>query len=244
MEELEDVLKNNENVKFIYVIPDFQNPSGKTWSVERRKKLVELANKYDVDIFEDNPYGELRFEGEILPAVKHFDTEGRVAFLGTFSKILCPGLRLGWISAEPEFLNKFVMLKQGADLQSSTISQMETAKFLEQYDIEKHIQKIIDLYRVRRDLMMKTIEEEFPEGVTYTYPEGGLFTWVVLPEYMNARELAVKALEQKVAYVPGGSFYPNGGHENAFRLNYSNMNEEKIVEGIKRLGKVIRDAVK
>ena len=244
MEELEDVLKNNENVKFIYVIPDFQNPSGKTWSVERRKKLVELANKYDVAIFEDNPYGELRFEGEILPAVKHFDTEGRVAFLGTFSKILCPGLRLGWISAEPEFLNKFVMLKQGADLQSSTISQMETAKFLEQYDIEKHIQKIIDLYRVRRDLMMKTIEEEFPEGVTYTYPEGGLFTWVVLPEYMNARELAVKALEQKVAYVPGGSFYPNGGHENAFRLNYSNMNEEKIVEGIKRLGKVIRDAVK
>lgn len=244
MEELEDVLKNNENVKFIYVIPDFQNPSGKTWSVERRKKLVELANEYNVVIIEDNPYGELRFEGEILPAVKHYDTEGRVAFLGTFSKILCPGLRLGWVVADPELLSKFIMIKQGADLQSSTISQMETAKFFELYDIDEHIQKIIDLYRKRRDLMMKTIKEEFPEEATYTYPEGGLFTWVVLPEYMNARELAVKALEQNVAYVPGGSFYPNGGNENTFRLNYSNMDEERIVEGIKRLGKVIKEAMK
>jgi DNA-binding transcriptional MocR family regulator len=244
MDELEKALKNNNNVKFIYVIPDFQNPSGKTWSIERRVKLIELGNKYDVAIIEDNPYGELRFEGEILPAVKHFDTEGRVAFLGTFSKILCPGLRLGWIAASPEMLNKFIMVKQGADLQSSTISQMEAAKFFELYDIEAHIQKIIDLYRVRRDLMMKTIEEEFPEGVTATYPEGGLFTWVILPEYMNARELALKALEQNVAYVPGGSFFPNGGNENTFRLNYSNMDEERIVEGIKRLGKVLKDAIR
>lgn len=244
MEELEEILKNHDNVKFVYVIPDFQNPSGKTWSIERRKKLVELANTYDVAIIEDNPYGELRFEGEILPAVKHYDTEGRVAFLGTFSKILCPGLRLGWVVGEPEFLNKFIMLKQGADLQSSTISQMEVAKFFEHYDLDAHIQKIIDLYRVRRDLMMKTIEEEFPKEATYTYPEGGLFTWVVLPEYMNARELAVEALKQNVAYVPGGSFYPNGGNENTFRLNYSNMDNERIVEGIKRLGKVLKDAIR
>ncbi|MDR7857331.1 PLP-dependent aminotransferase family protein [Tissierella sp.] len=244
MDELEEALKNNNNVKFIYVIPDFQNPSGKTWSVERRVRLIELANKYDIAIIEDNPYGELRFEGKILPAVKHFDTEGRVAFLGTFSKILCPGLRLGWIAASPEMLNKFIMVKQGADLQSSTISQMEAAKFFELYDIEAHIQKIIDLYRVRRDLMMKTIEEEFPKEATATYPEGGLFTWVVLPEYMNARELALKALEQNVAYVPGGSFFPNGGNENTFRLNYSNMDEERIVEGIKRLGKVLKDALR
>ncbi|NMA87039.1 MAG: PLP-dependent aminotransferase family protein, partial [Tissierellia bacterium] len=139
MEDLEEALKNNDNVRFIYVIPDFQNPSGKTWSVERRKKLVELANKYNVAILEDNPYGELRFEGEILPAVKHYDTEGRVIFLGTFSKIFCPGLRLGWVVADGEVLNKFVMVKQGADLQSSTISQMEVAKFLETYDIEEHI---------------------------------------------------------------------------------------------------------
>lgn len=244
MEELESVLKSEENVKFIYAIPDFQNPSGRSWSLEKRKKLIELANKYDVAIIEDNPYGELRFEGEILPAIKHFDTDGRVAFLGTFSKILCPGLRLGWVAADSEFLNKFILVKQGADLQSSTISQMETAKFFELYDIDTHIQKIIDLYRARRDVMMKTMEEEFPKEVTYTYPEGGLFTWVVLPEYMNARELAVKALELKVAYVPGGSFYPNGGNENTFRLNYSNMDEARIIIGIKALGKVIKDALR
>ncbi len=244
MEELEEALKNNENVKFIYVIPDFQNPTGKTWSIERRKKLVELGNKYNVAIIEDSPYGELRFEGEVLPAIKHFDTEGRVAFLGTFSKILCPGLRLGWVEADTELLNKFILVKQGADLQSSTISQMEAAKFFELYDIDAHIQKIIDLYKVRRDVMMKTIEEEFPKEVSYTYPEGGLFTWVILPEYMNARELALKALEENVAYVPGGSFFPNGGNENTFRLNYSNMNEEKIIEGIKKLGKVIKDALR
>ena len=244
MEDLENALKENANAKFIYVIPDFQNPSGKTWSIERRKKLIELANKYDVVILEDNPYGELRFEGEILPAVKHYDTEDRVIFLGTFSKILCPGLRLGWVAAGPEILNKFIMIKQGADLQSSTISQMEVAKFLEEYSIDDHIAGIIELYRGRRDLMMKTIKEEFPKEATYTYPEGGLFTWVVLPEYMNARELAVEALKQNVAYVPGGSFYPNGGNENTFRLNYSNMDDERIVEGITRLGKVLKDAIR
>lgn len=129
MDELEEVLKANDNVKFIYVIPDFQNPSGRTWSIERRKKLVELANKYNVAIIEDNPYGELRFEGEILPAIKHFDTEGRVAFLGTFSKILCPGLRLGWVVADTDLLSKFILVKQGADLQSSTVSQVEITKF-------------------------------------------------------------------------------------------------------------------
>lgn len=241
MADLEKALKDNENARFIYAIPDFQNPSGKTWTVERRKKLVELANKYNVAILEDNPYGELRFEGEILPAIKHYDTEGRVIFLGTFSKIFCPGLRLGWVCADKEVLNKFIMVKQGADLQSSTISQMEVAKFLEVYDIEKHIEKIKDVYRKRRDLMMKTIKEEFPKEVKYTYPEGGLFTWVILPEHINARKLAVKALEKNVAFVPGGSFFPNGGNENTFRLNYSNMNEERIVEGIKRLGVVIKE---
>lgn len=241
MEDLEEALKNEDNVRFIYVIPDFQNPSGKTWSIERRKKLVELANEYNVAIVEDNPYGELRFEGEIHPAVKHYDTEGRVIFLGTFSKIFCPGLRLGWVVADKEVLNKFIMVKQGADLQSSTISQMEVAKFLETYDIEEHIEKIKVVYKKRRDLMMKTMEEEFPKEVKFTYPEGGLFTWVVLPEHMNAREIAVKALEENVAFVPGGSFFPNGGNENTFRMNYSSMDEERIVEGVKRLGKVLRE---
>lgn len=243
MEDLEEVLKNNENIKFIYVIPDFQNPSGKTWSSKRRKTLVELANKYNVAIVEDNPYGELRFEGEILPAVKHYDTEGRVIFLGTFSKIFCPGLRLGWVVADKEVLDKFIMVKQGADLQSSTISQMELAKFLESYSIEDHIEKIKRVYKRRRDLMMETMEKEFPKEVKWTYPEGGLFTWVVLPKHMSANEIAVKALEENVAFVPGGSFYPNGGNDNTFRMNYSTMDEERIVEGVKRLGKVLREMV-
>jgi DNA-binding transcriptional MocR family regulator len=244
LEDLEKALKENENVKFIYVIPDFQNPTGKTWSLERRKGLVELANKYNVAIVEDNPYGELRFEGEILPSLQHFDTEGRVIFLGTFSKILTPGVRLGWICAHPEVLSKFIMVKQGADLQSATTAQMEVDQLLEDYDIEEHIEKIKAVYKKRKDLMIKTMEEEFPEGVTWTNPQGGLFTWVVLPEHLNAREIAVKALEKDVAYVPGGAFFPNGGHENTFRMNYSNMPEDKIVEGIKRLGEVLREVVK
>nr|WP_244985965.1 PLP-dependent aminotransferase family protein [Anaerosalibacter bizertensis] len=244
MEELEDILKNNDRVRFIYVIPDFQNPSGRTWSIERRKRLIELANEYNVAIIEDNPYGELRFEGEYYPAIKHYDTEGRVIFLGTFSKIFCPGLRLGWVCAEEEVLNKFVLAKQGSDLQSSTISQMQVAKFLEEYDIEAHIENLKKVYKKRRDLMINTMKEEFPEEIKFTNPEGGLFTWVVLPEYMNARDLAVKAIEKNVAFVPGGSFFPNGGNENTLRLNYSSMDDEKIVIGIKRLAEAIKSMMK
>lgn len=244
MDKLEEALKNTKGAKFIYVIPDFQNPTGRTLPLERRKRLVELANQHDIVVVEDNPYGELRFEGEILPAIKHFDTEGRVVFLGTFSKILSPGVRLGWVCASEEILSKYVMIKQGADLQSSTISQMETAKLLQTFDIEEHVQKIIDLYFKRKNLMVETMEKEFPPNVKWTNPEGGLFLWVMLPEGANARDIAVKALEQKVAYVPGGSFYPGGGHENCFRMNYSCMSEEKIVEGIKRLGKVLKDELK
>lgn len=241
LEDLEDILKNNDNVKFIYVIPDFQNPSGRTWTEERRKGLIELANKYDIVIVEDNPYGELRFEGEYLPALAHYDTEGRVIFLGTFSKIFCPGLRLGWVYARSDILNKFILTKQGADLQSSTISQIQVAEFFEEYDIDGHIEKLRTVYKKRRDVMIKAMEDEFPDCVSFTRPNGGLFTWAVLPENINARELAVKALKKNVAFVPGGSFFPNGGNENTMRLNYSCMNEEKIIEGIKRLAAAIND---
>ncbi len=244
MEQLEKALKENEKVKFIYVIPDFQNPSGKTWSIEKRKKLVELANKYDIAVVEDNPYGELRYEGELFPAIKHFDTEGRVIFLGTFSKIFCPGLRLGWIDAHPDVLRKFVLLKQGADLQSSTISQIEVATFLKEYDIDAHIEKIKVVYKRRRDLMVGVMKEKFPKEVKYTIPEGGLFTWVTLPEHINTRDLAVKALEKQVAFVPGGSFYAYPGHENDMRLNYSAMPDDLIIEGMNRLADVINEALK
>ncbi len=242
MEDLERALEEIENVKFIYLVPDFQNPSGRTWSRERRERLVELSEKYDVAIIEDNPYGELRFEGEPLPAIAHYDKIGNVVFLGTLSKVFCPGLRIGWVAAQKEVIEKYVLIKQSSDLQTNTLAQMQAAMFLDEYDIEGHIQKIKKLYSSRRDLMMKTMEEEFPKDVKWTYPEGGLFIWVILPEYMNDRELAAKALEQKVAFVPGGAFFANGGQNNTFRLNFSNMDEERIVEGIKRLGKVIKDA--
>lgn len=244
MDILEERLKNNDRVKFIYVISDFQNPSGKTWTMERRKKLIELANKYDVAILEDNPYGELRFEGEIQPSLKSLDTEGRVVFMGTFSKVFSPGVRLGWFCAAPEILDKFNKIKQGADLQSSTISQMELAQFLDDNDLEKHIAEIIKVYGKRKNVMVEAMKKYFPEGVTFTNPEGGLFLWVELPEYMNARDLAVKAIEKKVAYVPGGAFFGNNVRENCFRCNYSCMSEEKIEEGVKRLADVIKAEMK
>lgn len=243
MEHLEEVLKTRENVKMIYVIPDFQNPTGKTWSIERRKRLVELANQYDLPIIEDNPYGDLRFEGEIPPSVKSFDTEGRVIFLGTFSKTFCPGMRIGWVIADAPILQKYNFIKQGADLQTSSIAQREIDKFLEIYDLDAHIENLKKVYKRRRDVMIEAIKEFFPENVSYTYPEGGLFSWVVLPKHVNARDLMAKALENNVAFVPGGSFFPNGGNENTLRLNYSNMPEEKIREGIKRLGKVLKEMI-
>lgn len=244
MEELEKVLSTTDNVKMIYVIPDFQNPSGRTWTLERRKKFMEIINKYEVPVIEDNPYGELRFEGESLPSLKSMDTKGLVIFLGTFSKILAPGYRLGWVCAETEILGKYNFMKQASDLQASSIGQMETAKFLDLYNLDEHVEKIKAVYVKRRDCMLKAMEDYFPEGVTWTHPEGGLFTWVTLPDYMDAKVLQMQCLEKKVAYVPGGGFFPNGGHDNTFRMNYSCMPEEKIVEGVKRIGEVIKANMK
>lgn len=240
MEELEKILSENKNVKMIYVIPDFQNPTGRTWPIERRKKFMEIINKYDVVAIEDNPYGELRFEGEILPSLKSMDTKGLVVFLGTFSKTFAPGLRIGWVAAAPEILEKYNVIKQSADLQCSTISQRELAKFIEMYDFDAHVEKIIKVYGKRRDLMLENIKKHFPENISVTYPEGGLFMWVTLPEHCNTKDIMVKCLEGNVAYVPGGSFYPNGGVDNTFRLNYSNMPDDKIVEGIQRLGEILK----
>ncbi|MCT4618084.1 MAG: PLP-dependent aminotransferase family protein [Marinisporobacter sp.] len=239
MEDLEKKLEAHPEVRLIYVIPDFQNPTGKTWSLKRRKKLIELANKYDLPIIEDNPYGELRYDGEILPSLKALDTEERVVFLGSFSKIFCPGLRLGWVYASKEILEKFVLAKQPADAHTSTMAQMEVNAFMENYDLDHHVEKLKEVYKNRRDLMLNTIKETFPKEINYTHPEGGLFIWVELPKGIDAKELMKKSLEKKVAFVPGGSFFPNGGNENTFRLNYSNMTDEKIVEGIRRLGEVL-----
>ena len=228
MSELEKALAANPDVKFIYVIPDFQNPSGRTWPIERRKQFMEIINKYEIPVAEDNPYGELRFEGEIFPSLKSYDTKGLVLFFGTFSKIFAPGFRLGWVSASPEILEKFNISKQAADLQASTISQMEMAKFIEMYDLDAHVEKIKEVYGKRRTSML----------------DGGLFTWVTLPEGIDAAQLMKDVvLPNNVAYVPGEPFYPNGGNANHFRMNYSCMPEDKIVEGVKRLGKALHEAM-
>lgn len=243
MEELDKILATTDKVKMIYVIPDFQNPTGRTWSLDRRNKFMEIVNKYEIPVIEDNPYGELRFEGDYLPSLKSLDTKGLVIFLGTFSKIFCPGYRIGWTCASPEILTKFNFAKQGSDLQSSTISQMELSKFMDMYSLDDHINNIKNVYVKRRDVMLKTMKEEFPEGVKFTHPEGGLFTWVEIPDHLNTRDLLHKCLEKNVAYVAGGGFFPNGGVSNTFRLNYSNMPEEKIVKGIKSIAEVLKEAL-
>ena len=242
-EGLEKILKENDRVKFIYVIPDFQNPTGVTWSLDRRKKFMEVINKYEIPVIEDNPYGELRYEGEFLPALKSFDTKGLVIYLGTFSFIFCPGYRLGWTCASKDILQKFITCKENSDLQTSTIGQRELSKYIDDYDLDEHVEKIKSTYKKRRDLMLDCMEKEFPEGVSFTHPHGGLFTWVKLPEKLNAQDLMKKCVENKVAYVPGGFFFPEGNKENYFRLNYSSSKEEKIVEGIKRLGDVLKEAL-
>ncbi|MDD3265590.1 MAG: PLP-dependent aminotransferase family protein [Burkholderiales bacterium] len=239
VDELEKLLQSGKRAKFIYTIPDFQNPTGVTMSVERRKKLVELANQYQIPVIEDNPYGDVVFDGERLPSIKSFDKNGWVIYLGSFSKTLCPGLRIGWVCALPELLQKFILLKQISDLQCNTLTQREVAHYMRDYDLDKHVNQVITVYRNRRDLMINTMKEYFPTNIKYTYPNGGLFTWVTLPDHINAAELLEEALKDKVAFVPGAPFFPNGGHKNYLRLNYSNMSEDKIVEGIKRLANVL-----
>lgn len=244
MEELEKILASTENVKMIYVIPDFQNPTGRTWDLDRRHKFMDIINKYEIPVIEDNPYGELRFEGEYMPALKSLDTKGLVVYLGTFSKILAPGYRLGWVCADDEILAKYNFMEQAASLQASTIGQMETAKWIDMFDLDAHVSKIREVYKARRTVMLDTLAKELPDCCSYTRPVGGLFAWVVLPDYMDAKELQMKCLEKKVAFVPGGSFFPNGGHENTLRLNYSCMPEDKIVKGITALCQTIKENLK
>ena len=240
IEALEKILVTTVRVKLIYVIPDFQNPTGRTWSLSRRRQLIAVATRYGIPVIEDNPYGELRFEGEILPSLKSMDTAGLVIGTGTFSKTFCPGMRIGWLVAEPEIIEKYVLIKQGADLCTSLRSQMEVDLFMEIFDFEANLQQLIELYRKRRNAMVEALEESMPAGVTFTRPQGGLFLWVELPPHMRAVELLQECLRRDVAFVPGDAFFPNGGVKNAFRLNYSNMSEERIREGIRRLAGAIQ----
>ncbi len=244
MEELDRILATTENVKMIYVIPDFQNPSGRTWSLERRKAFMEVVNKYEVPVIEDNPYGELRFKGEFLPALKTMDTKDLVIYLGTFSKILAPGYRLGWICCSSDIFDKMTLIAQAAVLQTATISMMVVSKYLDMFDLDAHVQKIRDTYRHRCDLMISTMDEYFPKEAKFTRPEGGLFTWVEMPEYVNTRDMAADALALNVAFVPGDGFFPNGDNFHCLRMNYSNMPDDRIVEGVKRIAEVMKKYIK
>lgn len=240
IEELEKALKENKNVKFIYTIPDFQNPTGRTMSIERRKKLSKIGAQYNIPVLEDSPYGELIFDGEVYPSIKSFDEDGFVIQLGTYSKTFCPGLRIGWICAHEEIIQKYVTIKQGADLQSSTLDQRIVAAYMQEHNLDDHIKTIIEVYKKRRDIMINTMKDTFPKEIKFTNSKGGLFTWVELREDLDAAEILKEALKLKVAFVPGASFFPNGGNKNYFRLNYSNMSEEKIKEGIEKLAEVLK----
>ena len=244
MEELEKTLATAENVKLIYVIPDFQNPTGRTWSLERRKKFMEIVNKYEIPVVEDNPYGELRYSGEYQPALKSLDTKGLVIYLGTMSKILSPGVRIGWICASKDFQAKFNLLAQAAVLQTSTFAAMACSKYIDMFDLDAHVEQCRQLYSKRCALMVESMDKYFPEEVKFTRPDGGLFTWAECPTYINTTEMAAKCLEKKVAYVPGDGFFPNGGNSHCLRLNYSGASEEQIVNGIKIIGDIMKASIK
>ncbi|MDE7040927.1 MAG: PLP-dependent aminotransferase family protein [Limosilactobacillus sp.] len=243
MDALEKALKANPNTKLIYTVPNFQNPTGRTMTEERRKQLAELAEKYDVYVLEDNPYGEIRFAGEHVPAVKSFDKAGHVLYMSTFSKTLAPGFRLGWLVADEEVVNKLTVLKQSADLHTDNLAQFAVAQFFADNDVDAHVKEISDLYGKRKDLMLEGIKKYFPEGVKYTDPEGGMFLWVEVPGIDDTVELFKECLEHDVAFVPGDPFFASEPQPGTFRLNYSNMREDQIEVGLKRLGAALTAAV-
>ncbi len=243
MDALEEALKANPNTKLIYTVLNFQNPTGRTMTEERRKQLAELAEKYDVYVLEDNPYGEIRFAGQHVPAVKSFDKSGHVFYMSTFSKTLAPGFRLGWLVADKAVVNKLTVLKQSADLHTDNLAQFAVAQFFADNDVDAHVKEISALYGKRKDLMLEGIKKYFPEGVKYTDPEGGMFLWVEVPGVDDTVELFKECLEHDVAFVPGDPFFAGEVQPGAFRLNYSNMKEDQIEVGLKRLGAALTAAV-
>lgn len=240
-ETLERLARRKKKAKFIYVVPDFQNPSGVTMSLERRKKLLELAYKYEIPLIEDSPYRELRYSGETLPPIYTLDTRDQIIVLRTFSKILCPGLRLAWIMAPREWMDRMVIAKQSMDLSSPTYTQLIAAEYLARGLLPKQIENIRTLYGKKLKVMLEALKKYMPKGVKWTRPEGGLFLWVKLPAKMSANELFPKAIENKVAYVVGSAFHCNGKGQNTMRLNFSYPSEQQINEGIQRLAKMIKE---
>ena len=239
-EELDKILAKEPKVKMIYVIPNYQNPTGITWTLERRRQFMDVINKYEIPVIEDNPYGDLRYEGDEVAPMKSMDPKNLVIYTGTFSKTLAPGMRLAWMIANPKIMEKMDLVKQSTDLSTSCVSQREVAMYMKEFDFEGHIQENCRLYAHRRDVMCGAMKEFFPKGVKSTYPHGGLFTGVELPESRDARTLMAECIENKVAFVPGDSFFPSSGKRNYFRLNFSNNDDEKTRDGIRRIADVIK----
>ena len=238
-----DLLKQQgKPCKFIYLVPDFQNPTGTTIPQDRREQILALAKEYNTFILEDSPYRQVRFEGTAPRTFYELDGgQGNVITLFTFSKIFVPGFRLGFIVGPADVIRKFVILKQAMDLCSSPTLQLATAEFLRRGLLQNHIKRMIEVYRQKRDLMIKTLQECMPEGVSWTHPQGGLFLWLTLPKHMDATQLLPKAIENKVAYVAGVDFYPDGNVFNDLRLNFSYSTPQQMVEGLKRLAQTIKD---
>ncbi len=235
-------MKNaGEKPKFIYIIPDFQNPAGITMPEFRRREILDLAHKYDVLIVEDSPYRELRFDGKAQPMLYQMDGTGHVITLGTFSKILAPGFRIGWVMAAPEIADKFVIAKQAADLCTPPFVQMIAARYMEKNLLEKNLKETINAYRIKRDTMLEGFRNHMPDGVSWTEPEGGLFLFLYLPDHMDAEAIFEKAIEKKVAYVLGSVFHCNGKGQNTMRLNFSFPTLEQNKEGVKKLADLIRE---
>jgi 2-aminoadipate transaminase len=248
IDTLEETLVRMDNkkvhVKFIYLIPTFQNPTGVTLAEKRRKRVIDLAEAYDTMIVSDNPYSELRYKGDPLTPLVTLDDGTHVIYYGTFSKILVPGLRIAWIAGSPEFLKKCIISKQSIDLCTNPFNQYIVTEFMKRGLLDPHIKKICEIYKEKMEIMLNAMEEFFPKEVEWTKPEGGLFTWVTCPEHINTRELFESAVIEKVAYVIGGAFFPNGGGENTMRVNFSHPTNEKISEGVRRLSNVIENALK
>lgn len=239
MNELENALKDNENVRFIYTIPNFQNPSGITMSLEKRKKMYELAKKYGVLILEDNPYGELRYKGENLPNIKSFDDSGLVIYAGSFSKVISPGMRVGWCMAPAEIIQKMVVCKQGEDVHTNMWSQVVCNEFMTKYDFEAHLEMLRNLYREKLEYTMSLLKENLSDKITYGDVEGGLFIWCTLPEDVDMNAFCVELVKNKVCVVPGNAFLTDEKEiSHNFRINFSTPSNEQLKKGIEILGRV------
>jgi 2-aminoadipate transaminase len=245
-EALKKARKQGIHVKFIYTVPNFQNPTGVTLAAERRRELLEIAREYDLIILEDNPYGMLRFDGEALPTIASLEQESsgypdRVVYLGTFSKIFAPGVRLGWVHAQPGILHKINIGKQGADLCSSNLAQMLIYSYFRHADWHAYVKRLTAIYKERRDAMLDALAEFMPNEVHWTHPEGGFFVWATLPSYVDATSMLPLAISRNVAYVPGEGFYASGSGKNCMRLNFSFVEPQKMRRGIELLSEVIRE---